>query len=85
MPCSNVGGCGDGCALVVVVVSSHHCQYLDILLEKNRKKRNKNLLVAERCQHLTSLGPYLFAGGGDMELGPSSSLLVVVVRVKEVV
>ena len=43
MPCSNVGGCGDGCALVVVVVSSHHCQYLDILLEKNRKKRNKKI------------------------------------------
>ena len=35
-------GCGDGCVLVVVV-SSHHRQYLDILLEKNRKKRNKKI------------------------------------------
>ena len=42
MPCSNVGGHGDGCALVVVV-SSHHCQYLDILLVKSKKKRNKKI------------------------------------------
>ena len=55
-----------------------------IFLVKRRKEiKNKNLLVAKRCQHLTSLRPYLFAG--DMALGPSSSLLVVVVRVKEVV
>ena len=32
----NVGGCGDGHALVVVV-SSHHCQYLSISLVKSKK------------------------------------------------
>ena len=80
-----MGGCGDGCALVVVV-SSRHRQYLNILLVKKRKViKIKNLLVAERCQRLTSLGPHLFAGGGDMALGPSLSPLVVVVSVKEVV
>ena len=52
-----------------------------------KKKRNKKIktYLLPRCQRLTSLGPYLFAGGGDMALGPSSSPLVVVVRVKEVV
>ena len=42
-PCSNAGGHEDGRALVVVVVLSCHRQYLDILLVKSKKKRNKKI------------------------------------------
>ena len=46
----------------------------------------KNIPVTKRRQHLTSLGPFLFAGGGDVATWcRESSSLVVIVPVEDVV